>query len=94
MALTVLACYDVADDGRRARVSARLQRYGDRIQRSVFVCTVGPEELEQLVAEVSGMIDLEADAFFVARQCAGCWASHTAIGQMRPPEPVLHWAVF
>ena len=38
MALTYVIAYDISDDRRRSQVAAVLQAYGDRIQRSVFVC--------------------------------------------------------
>src|SRR5581483_10587436 len=40
VALTYMIAYDISEDNRRARVAATLQAYGDRIQRSVFVCTL------------------------------------------------------
>lgn len=94
MALTVLACYDIADDDRRAKVAARLQRHGDRIQYSVFLCSVAPEGLPAIVAEVGEIIDPETDSFFVARQCAACWDRRVTIGQSQPPTQELYWAVF
>lgn len=94
MAVTILACYDISDDGRRAKVAARLQRHGDRLQFSVFLCTVDVAELAQLVDDVSAMLDLDTDAFFVARQCAGCFEDRVIVGQAQPPTPELYWAVF
>lgn len=94
MALTVLACYDIADDDRRSKVAARLQRYGDRIQYSVFLCSITPEDFRDLLNEISCIIDPGEDSFFAVRQCSACWAEHITIGQTRPLEPVLYWATF
>lgn len=49
MALTVLVCYDISRDAARARVAAYLQQWGDRIQRSVFVCVVAPDDLSEMI---------------------------------------------
>ncbi len=50
MALTVLVCYDISRDAAWARVAAYLQQWGDRIQRSVFVCALAPEDLDEMVS--------------------------------------------
>ena len=94
MALTVLACYDISDDGRRAKVAARLQRHGDRIQYSVYLCTIDPSELAGLLSEITTLIDPGEDGFFLARQCGTCWQDRVTIGQTHPPTPELFWAVF
>ena len=94
MAVTVLACYDVRDNDRRAKVAARLQRDGDRIQFSVFLCSVSPDNLPALVADVSALIDPDEDSFLVLRQCGACWDGRAVVGQSQPPTPELFWAVF
>lgn len=94
MALTVLACYDISEDDRRAKVAARLQRHGDRVQYSVFLCLLSADDLSEMVAEIGEIIDPDEDCFFVARQCATCWDARTSIGQSHPPTPELYWAVF
>jgi CRISPR-associated protein Cas2 len=62
VALTVLVCYDISRDASRAKVAAYLQQWGDRIQRSVYICAVAPEELSELVSRVEQMIDPDTDA--------------------------------
>jgi CRISPR-associated protein Cas2 len=39
-----LISYDIADDKRRDRIARVLLGYGDRIQYSVFCCTLSPRE--------------------------------------------------
>ena len=46
--VTVVAAYDVTADNRRARLSALLQAYGDRVQRSVFLARGEAAELDEL----------------------------------------------
>ena len=93
MALTVLAAYDVGDNGRRARVAAALQRWGNRIQMSVFICTVDHEGLKALVETVERIMDLEKDSFMVMRQCEQCWDNLLVIGQKEPSPNILYWSV-
>jgi CRISPR-associated protein Cas2 len=93
MALTILAAYDVRDDGRRSRVAAALQRWGTRIQLSVFICTVDHEGLEALLDTVGRIIDPGKDSFMVMRQCEQCWGQLVVLGQSEPQPKVLYWAV-
>jgi CRISPR-associated protein Cas2 len=55
MALTVLVCYDISHDQARAKVAAYLQQWGDRIQRSVFVCAVAPDDLGEMISRIETM---------------------------------------
>ena len=93
VALTVVAAYDVVDDRRRAHVSACLQRWGNRLQYSVFLCVLEPRDLEELVERIAGIIDLDTDSFIVLRQCADCWGKIIVLGQSSPQPPTLYWAV-
>lgn len=94
MALTVIACYDITDDDRRAKVAARLQRWGDRIQYSVFLCSIAADDLPELVETVTAIIDADSDSFFVARQCGTCWDTRIVVGQSQPTPAPLFWAAF
>lgn len=93
MALTVLVCYDISRDGARARVAAYLQQWGDRIQRSVFVCVVAPEELNDMVSRVEEMIDPTTDAVHLLPTCAACWSRLIARGQADATLDKPYWAV-
>ena len=79
MAMMHLAAYDVHEDQRRAQLSALLQAYGDRIQYSVFLLGITPEEL--------------VDSLWIVRQCAACWEEARTLGQAHPPARVLHYTV-
>ncbi|MFT4124893.1 MAG: CRISPR-associated endonuclease Cas2 [Gordonia sp. (in: high G+C Gram-positive bacteria)] len=94
MALTVLVAYDITQDRRRARLAALLQSWGDRIQYSVFICTIADDALPTLEAEVTKMIDVDEDSVFIVRQCKTCWAGLVTIGQGEPPHEDLLWEAF
>ena len=70
MALTILACYDISADGARARVAAYLQQRGSRIQRSVFVCAIAPDELDTVRDRLADMIDPNTDAVHLLPRAA------------------------
>jgi CRISPR-associated protein Cas2 len=93
MALTYVIAYDISDDHRRARVAATLQAYGDRIQRSVFVCMLEAPLLAELRSRMSGIINPLTDSIYVFRQCAACWEAVGIHGQATVDDQPLYWAV-
>jgi CRISPR-associated protein Cas2 len=93
MALTHVVAYDISDDRRRARVSAVLQAYGDRVQRSVFVCILESGLLQEVRERMSAIIDPETDSVYVFRQCAPCWDAVGIHGQAAVGDAPLYWAV-
>lgn len=92
MALTVVAAYDVSEDGRRAHLAALLQSYGDRIQKSVFVLMVDDGDFDELKGLATKLIDTDTDSLWFIRQCGICWPAADTIGQAKAPEKVLYWA--
>ena len=93
MAMMHLAAYDVHEDQRRAQLSALLQAYGDRIQYSVFLLGITPEELVEIQSRAAGIIDENTDSQWIVRQCAACWEEARTLGQAHPPARVLHYTV-
>ncbi|EWM19883.1 CRISPR-associated endonuclease Cas2 [Kutzneria sp. 744] len=92
MALTVLVCYDISADGIRARVAAYLQQWGDRIQRSVFVCSLAPEDLIEVIARLTAMVEPATDAVHILPACGTCWSRLVAIGQADREPDKPYWA--
>ncbi|MGL5827396.1 MAG: CRISPR-associated endonuclease Cas2 [Nocardioides sp.] len=90
---TVIVAYDVTADSRRSALAALLQAYGDRIQKSVFMVTIGDDALDELVERATTRLDLDEDSLYIIRQCANCWQVLDFHGQASPPTPELFWAV-
>ena len=90
--VTVVAAYGVTADNRRARLSALLQAYGDRVQRSVFLARGEAAELDELRRRAEAMLDLDQDSLYFFAQCAPCWDGRVCVGQAHSPERVLYWA--
>jgi CRISPR-associated endonuclease Cas2 len=89
MTVTVVITYDVVEDRRRTRIAHTLQAYGQRIQRSVFVCTVDPTALTGLRRQLDRMLDPDTDSIYVFRQCAPCWGAAGLHRQAaRQEEPI------
>lgn len=91
---TVLIAYDISRDDHRSRVAATLQTWGDRIQRSVFICTLDPTELTDLARRIRDIIDTRTDAIHIVPLCGTCWSGITLIGQATTQPDQLYWAVF
>jgi CRISPR-associated protein Cas2 len=90
---TVLVCYDISRDDDRARVAATLQIWGERIQRSVFICTLEPADLADLTARIAGIIDTCGDAVHIVPVCGTCWTGIAVLGQATIDPDELYWAV-
>lgn len=70
--MDVLVTYDIADtdgDGasRLRRVAGVCERYGQRVQLSVFECRLSPARLTRLIGEVQDVIDRQRDSVIVYR---------------------------
>lgn len=70
--MDVLVTYDIADtdgDGasRLRRVAEVCERYGQRVQLSVFECRLSPTRLTRLIGEVQDVIDRQRDSVIVYR---------------------------
>jgi len=65
--MKVLIAYDVctiqkAGQKRLRQVARACQDYGQRVQKSLFECSVGPTEWVQLQGRLLGLIDLKEDS--------------------------------
>jgi CRISPR-associated protein Cas2 len=71
---------------------ARSQHIGDRIQRSVFVCRIEPDQLTPITAR-HDLIDSGTDAVHLLPLCGACWDRIIAIGQADVHPETPYWAV-
>ena len=70
--MDVLVAYDVATTStagkRRLRhVAQACTNYGQRVQQSVFECTVSRAQYEELVDDLTGLIDEDLDSLRIYR---------------------------
>ena len=78
--MDVLVAYDIADTegagaSRLRRVAQVCEKYGQRVQFSVFECRLSPERLARMIGEVEDVIDSDEDSVMVYRfagQIGGC----------------------
>jgi CRISPR-associated protein Cas2 len=86
-----LIAYDISSNRRRAKVAKRLERAGLRVQKSVFVAQLTRTDLERLMDDLAGLIDVRTDT-------VGAWAlphawqtEHVQAGA--PGQPVFETSV-
>lgn len=82
-----LVAYDIADDRRRTRIAKILERYGDRVQYSVFIVECVPARLLRLRASLEKTLQRDEDSIlFCDLGKLGSippWSAHY-LGQGRP----------
>lgn len=70
--MMVLVLYDVADPKRLKRVAALLESWGERVQRSVFECSVRARDLDRLVLGLKAVVKPGKDKVHVFPLCSTC----------------------
>lgn len=94
--MDVLVCYDISTvdaegETRLTQVAKACQRYGMRVQYSVFECRVDEVSYAYLVAELEELIDRRRDRISIYR-VPGTFASmRTDLGRPRPRDLGEPW---
>ena len=87
--MDVLVTYDIADTEkagalRLRRVAQVCERYGCRIQKSVFECRLSPTRLARMIGEIQDVINDRRDSVIVYRFAGSLDDAREHLG--RPPE--------
>lgn len=90
--MDVLVTYDIADTetngaSRLRRIAALCERYGQRVQFSVFECRLSAAKLARFVGELEATIDRTRDSVLVYRFTGGIEVATLRLG--RGPEHLL-----
>ncbi|MDE0654427.1 MAG: CRISPR-associated endonuclease Cas2 [bacterium] len=96
--MDILVTYDIADtDGpgsiRLRRIADVCQRYGERVQLSVFECRVAPDGYIRLLGELEDAINPRLDSVVVYRFVGEIQAARTTFGRARSRELGEPWLV-
>lgn len=78
--------YDITSDRRRRRLSKRLEDFGVRSQKSVFVFQLPPNRLDGLWNDIRETIDEDEDAVACYHLCARCATHVRSIGIAAAPR--------
>ena len=84
--MDILITYDIADtDGEGAsrlrRIAQVCEKYGQRVQFSVFECRLSPTRLARMMGEVQDVIDRRVDSVMVYRFTGGLDEARTRLGR-------------
>ena len=64
--------YDIPSDRRRTRIAQTLEGHGERVQYSVFECTLRREDLKRLRERLKPLLVPEEDDVRFYRLCETC----------------------
>lgn len=81
-----LVIYDIADtDGKGAsrlrRIAKVCEKYGERVQLSVFECRLSPTRFARLLGEVQDIMDADLDSLIIYRFAGPIADSRTRCGR-------------
>ena len=84
--MDVLVTYDIADTetagaSRLRRIADVCEKYGQRVQFSVFECRLSKAKLARFVGEVEDIIDRDRDSVLVYRFTGGIEAATLRLGR-------------
>ena len=84
--MDILVTYDIADTdasgaSRLRRIAEVCEKYGQRVQFSVFECRLSKTRLARFVGEVEDIIDRERDSVLVYRFTGGIEAATLRLGR-------------
>lgn len=88
-----MVCYDISDDRARRAVAESLLGVGERIQESVFECTMGMDGLRALLDRLAELIDPGSDSLRAYPLCAWCEGRVAWLGLGRRSDDPDLWIV-
>jgi CRISPR-associated protein Cas2 len=77
---------DLGGEKRLAKVAAVCERYGSRVQYSVFECRLSPVAMQRLITELEEVIDRRADSVRIYRFAGDVQHSLTTLGRGAPRD--------
>ncbi|MCE2558085.1 MAG: CRISPR-associated endonuclease Cas2 [Acidobacteria bacterium] len=96
--MDVLVTYDIADtEGKGAsrlrRVARVCEKYGERVQLSVFECRLSPTRLARMIGEVQDILDSDMDSLIVYRFPGSIADSRSRFGRGQAHEIGTPWVL-
>lgn len=82
----VVISYDLSDDKRRTKIHKALKAYGERIQYSIFECSLDNTLYAKLKARLNPLIDADEDSIRFYHLCESCKSKVERIGGIIPSE--------
>jgi len=87
MARVWMVAYDISDDGHRRRVDKILSGFGKRVQKSVFECQFGVDDLGKVRGWMRSFLGTSSDSVRYYPLCAYCQGRTLYLGKGEAPAP-------
>ncbi len=84
--MEILTVYDIADPKRLRRVACVMQRFGVRVQKSVFECDLADTARRDMLERVGREMDREVDGVRVYPLLSGSRSKQIILGRGRPVQ--------
>jgi CRISPR-associated protein Cas2 len=75
-----MVCYDIANRKRLQKVGRRMERFGRRIQYSIFLCLLDSAGLRSLKDMIHQLIDPSEDRILILPICTRCEEQREEVG--------------
>ena len=76
----VVVAYDISDDRRRDKIAKELERFGYRVQKSVFECYVSEKEYKAMKRTLKSLMDPDDKVYFYTL-CSVCTGKIERLGK-------------
>jgi len=87
MARVWMVAYDISGDRERRGVEKMLSGFGKRVQKSVFECQFGADDLPWLRSRLAALLSGKGDSIRYYPVCTHCQSRTLFFGDGAPPAP-------
>jgi len=70
--MTYFYCYDITENKRRIQISKALEKFGIRVQKSIFQCDISSTKAEEIKKALLGKIEEKEDSLLFFPLCEAC----------------------
>jgi len=88
-----LVAYDITDDRTRDRLAKILLDFGKRLQESLFLCEIDPDQKAKLLERAKKVVNPIEDKLHLIPICNQCWENVEAIGIAAKPEDPDYYVI-
>ena len=81
----VVITYDISDDKIRFKMARELEKFLDRVQKSVFEGEISRSNLEYIKSFANSLINHETDSVRIYKLCGECRVKTEQIGYVEVP---------
>lgn len=97
--MDILVTYDIANTEQKAgssrlrRIAQTCEKYGHRVQFSVFECRLSPTQFAKMVTEIEDIIDSRIDSVMIYRFAGNLDEAKMQFGRIQPHSLGEPWVI-